>query len=197
MLVLLNIQNILITLPQKLYISPLFHSRSSHLGLIFMHFVRGYLTLASRYTTPRDPSPVTINPQPPRCIFTLTGLSNDVLCPTRAHGVGQRESSLKNKNKESSQVMQWHFELISAATWRVLHRFLACSLQTAQTVMKSSLMRTHARTQYVPACAEYIYQSNLLHPFILLASPASISASTEATQQNPTVVDTHLRGHAL
>lgn len=89
------------------------------------------------------------------------------------------------------------FELISAAAWRVLHRFLACSLQTAQTVMKSSLTRTCARAQCVPACAEYIYQSNLLHPFILLASAASIFASTEATQQNPTVVDTHLRGHAL
>lgn len=44
------------------------------------------------------------------------------------------------------------FELISAAAWRVLHRFLACSLQTAQTVMKSSLTRTRARNvcQHAP-----------------------------------------------
>lgn len=72
-------------------------------------FREGLLNLGlSRYTTPRDPSPVTISPQPPRYIFSLTVLSNDVLCPTWAHGVGQHESLLKNKNKENSQVMQWH-----------------------------------------------------------------------------------------
>lgn len=150
-----------------------------------------HLTLASRYTTPRDPSPVTINPYPPQCIFNLTVLFNDaLLCLTWACGVEWCESLLKKQKQRKQVGNALAFELISVAAWRVLHRFLACFPQTAQTVMKSLLKHTHA-------CDEYIYQSNLLHPFILLASPTSISASTEATQQNPTVVDTHLRGHAL
>ncbi len=88
--------------------------------------------------------------------------------------------------------MHWHFQLISAAAWRVLHRFFAFSPQTAQTVMKSLLKRTHIcmrcmRQIYLSIqSASSIYPSSLphLYNFIYrssLAEPHSCRHSSERT----------------
>lgn len=154
-----------------------------NLGLL-LHHSTGPVFRDNKPTTPHD-------------AYSPLLFSSMTYCADLGPWSGAAWEFVKKQKQRKQPGNAMAFELISTVAWRVLHRFLACSLQTAQTVMKSSLTRTHSCAQCVPACAEYIYQSNLLHPFILLTSPASISASTEATQQNPTVVDTHLRGHAL
>lgn len=86
------------------------------------------------------------------------------------------------------------FELISTAAWRVLQGFLACSLQTAQTVMKSSLTRTHARAMCASMCRIYlsiqsassIYPSRLPRLYLCIyrgntAEPHSCWHSSERT----------------
>lgn len=174
--------------------SSFLHSSQLHLHVICegllnlglsLHHSTGSISSDNKPTTP------TVHIQP------YCALKWCIIVPNPGPWSGTVWEFVKKQKQRKHAGNALAFELISAAAWRVLHRFFACSPQTAQTVTKSSLKLIHIRMRCVPACGEYIYQSNLLHPFILLASPTSISASTEATQQNPTVVDTHLREHAL
>lgn len=175
----------LITLMHKSIIPSRTHLHSFGEGLLnlglSLHYSTGSISSDKKPTTP------TVQIQP-YCALQWR------IMPDPGPWSGAAWKFVKKQKQRKQPGNALAFELISTAAWRVLQGFLACSLQTAQTVMKSSLTRTHARAMCASMCRIYlsiqsassIYPSRLPRLYLCIyrgntAEPHSCWHSSERT----------------
>ncbi len=168
--------------------SSFLHSSQLHLHVICegllnlglsLHHSTGSISSDNKPTTP------TVHIQP------YCALQWRIIVPNPGPWSGTVWEFVKKQKQRKQAGNALAFELISAAAWRVLHRFFACSPQTAQTVMKSSLKLIHIwasmRRIYLSIqSASSIYPSRLPHLYLCIyrsntAEPYSCWHSSERT----------------